>query len=209
MTTSTKSTVLQVMQDRKSVRIYDDSHTISNEVLTKLLSDATTAPSSSNLQPWRFIVFNNKASQQELRTIAYNQEQVETASAVIAIIGNRDMHKQVERIYNQNVTEGHLSEAQRDMMIENTTKAYTAASDAARTQIATFDTGLIAMQIMLLAKDQGLDTVAMGGFDKAKFHERYELADHEFPAVLLSIGKAAGEAYGSSRIPVEELLTFK
>ncbi|CEA00275.1 Putative NAD(P)H nitroreductase YodC [Metalysinibacillus saudimassiliensis] len=72
MTTSTQSTVLQVMQDRKSVRIYDDSHTISNEVLTKLLSDATTAPSSSNLQPWRFIVFNNKASQQELRTIAYN-----------------------------------------------------------------------------------------------------------------------------------------
>lgn len=204
----TASTLVKLMNDRKSVRIYDDSYVIPQEVLTQLLSDATSAPSSSNLQPWRFMVFANKASQKELRTIAFNQEQVETASAVIAIIGNRDMHKRVERIQHQNFTEGHLSEAQRDMMIENTTKSYTAAPDAVRMQIATFDTGLIAMQIMLLAKEQGLDTVAMGGFDKAKFHERYELAEHEFPAVLLAVGKAAGEAYGSSRIPAEELITF-
>lgn len=208
MTTTTQSTIVQTMYERKSVRKYDDTHILTQEEIQNILQHAVTAPSSSNLQPWRFIVFTDQEHKKELRAMAFNQEQVETASAVIAVIGNREMYKQVTRIQQQSVDEGHLSEEQRDMMIANTTKTYEKLPIDVLTQIATFDTGLISMQIMLLAKDKGLDTVPMGGFNKTEFHKRYALGEHEFPAVLLSLGKKAGEAYGSSRIPAAELTTF-
>ena len=45
------------------------------------------------------------------------------------------------------------------------------------------------MQIMLLAKDMGYDTVPMGGFNKEAFAQRFELADHIVPVILIAIGK--------------------
>ena len=40
---------------RTSIRKYDSSVKISKEELTNILQDAMTAPSSLNLQPWRFL----------------------------------------------------------------------------------------------------------------------------------------------------------
>jgi len=85
---------------------------------------------------------------------------------------------------------------------------YGAIPKEALLNIVHFDAGLISMQIMLLAKEMGYDTVAMGGFDKAKFAEYMELPSNEVPILLLAIGEAAGPAYGSSRLPIERLVRF-
>lgn len=60
MTTTTQSTIVQTMYERKSVRKYDDTHTLTQEEIQNILQHAVTAPSSSNLQPWRFIVFTDQ-----------------------------------------------------------------------------------------------------------------------------------------------------
>jgi len=52
--TVTKSHLNKVMHDRKSVRKYDENYKIPQAQLKELLEEATSAPSSSNLQPWRF-----------------------------------------------------------------------------------------------------------------------------------------------------------
>lgn len=59
--TVTKSNLYKVMHDRKSVRKYDENYKIPQEQLEELLVEATSAPSSSNLQPWRFIVIQDEA----------------------------------------------------------------------------------------------------------------------------------------------------
>ena len=48
----------------------------------------------------------------------------------------------------------------------------------------------------------------MGGFDKVKFAERFELPDNVIPIVLIALGKAAAPAFGSSRIPLDEVGDF-
>ncbi|MET4558917.1 nitroreductase [Lysinibacillus parviboronicapiens] len=207
-TTHTQSQLYTIMQERKSVRVYDPTFKIPQVELEEILKEATTAPSSSNLQAWRFLVIQDNATKTELRAIANNQAQVETASAIIAVLGNTEMYKQVEQIYTQNVAEGHMDEAQKNLMIQNTLSTYPAAPLEVRKNIATFDAGLISMQLMLIAKEKGYDTVTMGGFDKVKFAERFELPDHLFPVVLIAIGKAAAPAYGSSRLPLEDIARF-
>ncbi|MGK7377109.1 nitroreductase family protein [Planococcus sp. 1R117A] len=208
MTVYVESPLVKVMKERKSVRAYDPDFKISKEELEEMLTLATSAPSSSNLQAWNFIVIQNQEVKKELRAIANNQAQVETSSAVIAVLGNIDAYKNVEKIYTQNVEEGHMDEAIKERSVANTYKVYPNALVEARMNIAAYDAGLVSMQLMLIAKDRGYDTIPMGGFDKAKFAEHFELPEHLFPIVLIAVGKAAAPAFGTSRLPLEEVARF-
>ena len=88
----------------------ESTYKISRVEIEEMLREATLAPSSSNLQPWRFIVFEDQDSKKELRTIAYNQEQVETASAVIAVLGDMEMYKSAEKVYQSAYEFGFMTE---------------------------------------------------------------------------------------------------
>ncbi|WP_310171183.1 nitroreductase family protein [Neobacillus niacini] len=80
------------------------------------------------------------------------------------------------------------------------------APEEARKNIASFDAGLVSMQLMLIAKDRGYDTVTMCGFNKEEFAKRFNVFDRFFPVVLISVGKAAGTAYKTTRMPLDEVL---
>lgn len=206
--TTTTSYLNKVMQDRKSVRKYESDFKIPQSELEELLVEATTAPSSSNLQPWRFLVIQDEAVKKELRLIANNQEQVETASAIIAVLGDTEMYNNAEEVYTKNFELGYMDEVTSNMMIENSLKLYSNLPKEVLKNIATFDAGLISMQIMLLAKEMGYDTVPMGGFNKEAFAKRFELTDNLVPIVLIAIGKAAAPAYGSSRLALNDIAKF-
>lgn len=204
----TKTPLEQLMENRKSVRKYKEGVKIPREQLQHLIEQATSAPSSSNMQSWRFLVFDDQEQKKELRAIANNQEQVETSSAVIAVLGDIKMHENAKQIYDANAEKGYMPRELADAMIENSLNLYGNAPEAVLKNIAHFDAGLISMQIMLLAKEMGYDTVTMGGFDKVKFAEKYALPANEIPIVLIAIGKEAAPAYGSSRLPIEQILRF-
>lgn len=206
MTTTVDSSVYNVMKARKSVRVFNPDFTIPKEEIEEILELASIAPSSSNLQSWRFLVIQDASVKKELKAIANNQAQAEESSAVIAILGDVDAYKKVEQIYTQNVAEGHMDESIKDRTIASTYAVYPNVSREARMNIASFDAGLVSMQFMLIAKERGYDTSTMGGFDKVKFAERFELPDNLFPIVLIALGKAAAPAYGSSRLPLDEVV---
>lgn len=198
----------QVMEERKSVRKYKEGVTIPQEKLMELLQAAISAPSSSNMQPWRFLVIQDAEVKKDIRAIANNQEQVETASATIAVIGDLEMYERTEEIYDANFEQGHMTREMADLMITNSRKLYSSLPVEVMKNIVHFDAGLISMQIMLLAKDMGYDTVPMGGFDKVKFAQYFNLPENEVPILLISIGEAAASAYGSSRIAAEKITRF-
>ncbi|WP_026563685.1 nitroreductase family protein [Bacillus sp. UNC41MFS5] len=204
-TTLTKS-LSEVIKERHSVRKYDSTYKISQEEIKEMLKEATQAPSSSNLQPWRFIVIQDQELKKELRAVANNQEQVETASAVIAVLGDKEMYKSMEKVYRSAFEAGLMDEANMNRLIEGTNKTYPFASEEVLKNIASFDAGLVSMQLMLIAKDRGYDTVPMGGFDKEKFVKMFNVDDRLFPIVLISVGKAAAPAFNTTRLPLEDVL---
>ncbi|WP_339214246.1 nitroreductase family protein [Solibacillus sp. FSL W8-0372] len=203
-----KTALEKLMEERKSVRKYEPGVTIPREKIQHILEQATSAPSSSNLQPWRFLVIDDPEQKKELRSAGFNQEQIETSSAIIAVIGDIEMYKNAKQINDLNVELGYMPREIADMMISNSETAYSNFSDAERSNIAHLDSGLISMQIVLLAKDMGYDTVIMGGFDKAAFAKKYELPANELPMILIAIGKAAIPARNSSRLPFEQIIRF-
>jgi nitroreductase len=205
MSTEFKS-LSEIIKDRRSVRKYDSTYIIQREEIEEILRGATLAPSSSNLQPWRFVVVEDQAAKKELCSIAYNQEQVEKASAVIAVLGDLEMFKNAEKVYQSAYESGFMTEENRKKMTENTVNLYSKATDEMRKNIANYDAGLVSMQIMLLAKDRGYDTVPMSGFNKEKFVERFNIPERFYPIVLIPIGKAAAPAHPTTRLPLEDVL---
>lgn len=198
----------QIMQMRKSVRKYNAETKIPRETIMQLLQDATSAPSSSNMQPWRFLVIDDKEIQKNINFFSFNQEQIETASAIIAVIGDIEMYVNAEEIYAKNVELGYMPEPIANKLAQDALTMYGSAPTETLENIVHFDAGLVSMQIMLLAKEMGYDTVPMGGFDKAKFAEYMELPANEIPILLLAIGEAVAPAYGSSRLPIDRIVRF-
>lgn len=210
---TTHSNLESIMKARKSVRVFDPSFTIEKEEITEMLALATVAPSSSNLQSWRFLVFKDTELKNDLKDIAHsqvgmNQSAIEAASAVIAIVGDAKAYNKVEQIYAQNVAEGHMDDTIKDRTIAGTRAMYPSKTREELKNVASFDAGLVSMQLMLIAKEKGYDSLVMGGFDKVKFAEKFNLPENEFPIVLIALGKAAAPAYGSSRLPLDEIVRF-
>ncbi|PLS18808.1 nitroreductase family protein [Bacillus sp. M6-12] len=208
MNASNDKNIIEVIRERKSVRVYDPNFEIPRDEIVKILEEAALAPSSSNLQPWRFIVITDQDTKKELRAIANNQEQVETASAVIAVLGVIDSYKNAEKIYQSSVEAGYMDETNMKRLVENTNNLYPNVPEEARRNIAQFDTGLVSMQLMLIAKAYGYDTVPMGGFDRVKFAEKFDLPEGTYPAVLIPLGKAAAPAHNTTRLPIKDIVQF-
>ena len=124
------------------------------------------------------------------------------------MIGDTEMYHNIDEIYLSNLAAGNIDEEHVQIQIQNAKAAYPNAPLEVRRNIATFDAGLVSMQLMLIAKARGYDTVPMGGFDKQQFAESFELESRYEPLVLIALGKAASPAYGSTRLPIDSITTY-
>jgi len=198
----------EIAQGRRSVRNYDPTFKISKEEMTELFREALRAPSSSNLQPWRFLVIDSQELKEKLLPIAHNQKQVGDASAIIAVLGDVESYKLADTIYNRAFEAGYMPEATRDAFIANSTRIYGNLPPEAARKIVYIDGGLVSMQLMLSAKARGYDTVPMGGYDAKKFVEAFGIGERYVPIMLIAIGKAAQEGHPTVRLEVDEVVRW-
>lgn len=201
----------KVMQARTSIRKYNKSIKISKEEMTNILQDAMTAPSSLNLQPWRFVVIDSEEGKELIKPyMMFNQQQWETSSAIIAIFGDLDNVTSTEQIYSGAVDHQVMDQATKEKMV-NMINSY--SSNFTRERILSsvmLDCGFVAMQLMLSAKNYGYDTNPIGGFMKKELSEVLGMDTERYvPALLLSIGKADEEPHDTIRYSVSDITQWK
>ncbi|WHY57563.1 nitroreductase family protein [Peribacillus simplex] len=199
---------ITVAKERRSVRQYDAEYVMTEEEIREILDIAIQAPSSSNLQPWRFLVIQDKQTQQELLPIANNQQQIVDASAVIAVLADIEGYKNAERIYGELVNKGIMKNEIKEPYVASILHNYGNFSADKALSVAMIDGGLVSMQIMLAAKAKGYDTVPMGGFDEAKFVDAFNVPENFKPVMLISIGKGTKAGFEKVRLPLDDVLTW-
>lgn len=64
------------------------------------------------------------------------------------------------------------------------------------------------MQLMLMARAKGYNTVPMGGYDHAKFAEVFAIPEQYVTIMLIAIGKAAKPGHPTTRLPIEDVMAF-
>ena len=196
---------------RKSIRAYDETVKISHEEMLAMIQEATTAPSSVNFQPWRFVVVESAEQKEVLKPLVkFNALQNDTSAAMVLCFGDLACYELGETIYDIAVSEGKMPQDVRDRQLASIVPMYQSLSTAQMNDIVKIDTSLAAMQFMLVARAHGYDTNPIGGFDSDKLAETFGLDKNRYvPVMIISIGKAAEAGYQSVRLPAETITEFK
>lgn len=194
--TETQKTVIELLLNRHSVRKYKRDVTISDEQLNEILSLTAAAPSSWNLQHWRFLVVREQANKDQLLPLAYNQQQVSDASAVIIVLGDLEANLVAPTVFEQTPDEIRVT------LLGQINGAYANIPQFAHDE-AIRNGSLAAMQLMIVAKAKGYDTVPMGGYDKAAVKKQLNIPDRYVQIMMIALGEAEDPGRASGRLPIE------
>jgi nitroreductase len=208
---STNNDFSDIIFGRRSVRVYDKTVKISHEEMLEMIQEATTAPSSVNMQPWRFVVVESDDQKAKLNPlIRFNTRQNETSSAMILIFGDLECYEFGEEIYNTAVEAGKMPAEVRDQQLAAILPYYKSFSKAEMASVVKVDASLAAMQLMLIARAHGYETNPIGGFEADQLAEAFGLDPERYlPVMILSIGKAEETGYESIRLDAKKITSFK
>ncbi|MEQ7316104.1 MULTISPECIES: nitroreductase family protein [Enterococcus] len=200
-----------VVFGRKSVRVYDETVKISHEEMLEMIQETTTAPSSVNMQPWRFVVVESEEAKAKLKPlIRFNTRQNDTSSAMVMIFGDMNCYEYGEEIYDQAVAEGKMPAEVRDQQLAAILPYYQNFTREQMNDVVKIDASLAAMQFMLVARSHGYETNPIGGFEADQLAEAFDLDKERYvPVMILSVEKAVEEGYESVRLAPEKITTFK
>ncbi|MEC0265034.1 nitroreductase family protein [Paenibacillus anseongense] len=199
-----------IVKERRSANKFIPNIEIPNEDLTDILNTVKFAPSAFNLQHAHYIIVKDPAIKEEVYQAAYRQYKVQTASAVILVLGNLDAYKDAARLNEGLLQLGVISKQEYDMTVEDVTNFYENRGDGFKRDEAIRNASLSAQLFMLAAKEKGWDTCPMIGFDPEMMRQILHIPDNYVPALLLTIGKEDLEKHRPRgyRKPVGEFTSF-
>ncbi len=181
--------VIEAIKERRSINFFDSSKRIPEERLKELLSIASMAPSSFNLQPWKVIYVNDPEKRKILRECAFNQPKVEEASAVFIIIADPDaVEENIDNVLNSWQELGYIKQEVSDTYKEMAKNLYGEKDSIKRKLFAVKNASLFAMNLMIAARGMGLETHPMDGFDEEMIKKRFKIPDNKIIPMLIAVG---------------------
>lgn len=202
--------LLDAIKQRKTIKLFNDKAKISREELNEMFELATLAPSKANLQPWRFVVIDEPEQKAKLLdVVAFNAPPCESAAAVVLVLADLQYEKLLGDILDHSVEAGCLHANFRDRQFDFLLNTHNALSEAEVRDQVLIDTSLAAMQLMLIAKEKGYDTHAIGIFDREQVLARLEVDRERYvPLMLIALGKAAVPPLPSARLPLNYTVSW-
>ena len=83
----------EVLEFRRSVRVYDEAQKIDTEVVKKCLELSTLAPSSSNMQLYEFYHVTHPETLKKLSVACFDQAAASTAQELVVFVVRQDLYK--------------------------------------------------------------------------------------------------------------------
>lgn len=196
-----------ILYDRGSIRKYKKAEKIGRDLVSQILQEAMTAPSSFNLQPWRFVVIDTDKGKDLIKPyMMFNQQQWETSAAIIAVYADLRVSETVDELLDANTEFGLMNEEYKEKMKEMITQYQDSYTPIRQTNALMLDCGFVTMQLMLSAKKHGYDTNPIGGFSREEMSVVLGIDTKRYlPVILVSIGKADEPMKDSVRYSADQI----
>lgn len=198
-----------VIKGRKSVKYFNPNVKIKREEIIEMLNEANLAPSSCNLQPWRYIVVDTPEGKEKLGSANYNKIQNDTSAAMIVVLGDLNHYSKFNEIYGEAVEKGYMTEEVKDGFEKGMGPQLENLPTDKNREGVYFDCGLWTMQFANIAYAKGYDTNIIGGFVREKVAELFELEENLIPVMLIALGKKEKDARPTVRMKAENLVRFE
>jgi nitroreductase len=190
LVTRTKKQLAEIVRERRATPAFSSSP-VHEEDLAKILRAGLEAPSSYNMQPWRFVVVRDPEQRRRLRVAAMNQEQVEQAPVVIVACGDTEgWREDLEEVLRIGRAHGFNEESRIERKRKNVSADLGSHSNIA--MWVTKQTMIAATTMMWMAEALGYDTGPMEGFYEDQVREVLGIPKHVRVIFLLAVGRLQG-----------------
>ena len=174
----------EAISNRRAIKKFDPNHKMTSEEVDSLMKLTILSPTSYNQQNWRFVTVTDQSIKEKIGIAARNQAQPVDGSLVILLCGNMSAWKDNPLRYWKN----HPSEKQ-ELVKSSLEKKYSDSPQNRRDE-AMRSCGFAGQTIMLAAKQMGLDSCPMVGFDYDQMAEIINLPDDHLIVLMIVVGKA-------------------
>lgn len=192
---------LEAIKERRAVKHYDPAFEIPEAEKKQLLEHAIQAPTSFNIQNWRFVLVDDTTLRKEIRAAAWDQAQVTDASLLFVMCADlKAWEKQPERYWR------HAPQEAQDILVPMIKPFYEGKEQLQRDE-GLRSIGIAAQTIMLAAKSMGYDSCPMIGFDPEQVANIIKLPDDHIIGMLLVVGKATQAPWPKpGQLPLSEVI---
>ena len=175
---------------RRAIKGFDPEYRISQEEERKLLDAAIQAPTSFNIQHWRFVILRDPELRQRIRKeFGNDQSQMTDASLLIVMTADeKAWAKNPDRYWRNAPPE--VAKILVDWMGPFHEGREWLQRDEAQRSI-----GMAMQTLMLAAKSMGYDSCPMIGFDIDKLAELIHLPEDHVMGPMVAIGKGTKEPW--------------
>ena len=180
--------IIEAIHARRSVKHYDESHSITVEEVNEILSLAILSPTAFNIQNWRFVIVSDPELRKQIREVAWDQSQVTDTSLFIVLCADLKSWEQPGRYWI------NAPKEVREFMVPAIDDYYRGKEQVQRDE-AMRSCGIAAQTLMLAAKSMGYDSCPMDGFDFDKVAELIKLPDDHVIAMFVAISKGIKETW--------------
>jgi len=188
------------IKTRRAIKKFDSTHKMSPEDV-KILQELTIlSPTSYNQQNWRFVYVTDQTVKDKISKAARDQAQPKDGSLVIVLCGNLNAWKEEPLRYWRNNT------LEKQELVKNSLIRKYENSPENRRDEAMRSCGFAAQTIMLAARQMGLDSCPMVGFEYDELAEIINLPKDHMIVMMVVVGKRAADASErGGQLPLDEV----
>ncbi len=193
--------IIEALEGRRSVKHYDAQYVMPEADIQKLVHLAKLAPSSFNMQNYRFVLVRDPELRRQIRAVAWDQAQVTDASLLVVLCADLNAHnKSPERYWS------HAPKAVQDILVPALTPFYEGKPQITRDE-GMRSTGLAGMTLMLAARELGYESCPMVGFDAEAVAKLIRLPNDHAISFMVAIGKQSQPGWPrGERLPDAEVV---
>ncbi len=180
--------VFEAVSTRRAIKKFDPTHKMSSDDVKKLMEHVILSPTSYNQQNWRFVYVTDQDVKEKISEAARGQAQPKDGSLVVVLCGDMTAWKTEPFRYWKN----HPTEKQ-ELVKASLERKYSTDEQAQRDE-AIRSCGMAAQTIMLAARDMGLDSCPMVGFEYDELAKIINLPENHLIVMMVVVGKRAEDA---------------
>jgi nitroreductase len=192
--------VFEAIAARRAVKHFDPEHRMSDEEMDRLIEAAMQAPTSFNIQHWRFVVVKDPELRRQIRAVGNDQAQMTDASMLVLMTADVDAWKKDPARYWVNAPEPVAK-----MLVDWMGPFHEGKPQLQRDE-AQRSIGMAMQTLMLAAKGMGYESCPMIGFDHEAVARLVNLPADHCIGPMVAIGRGTKDPWPKpGQLPIDEV----